>query len=182
MPADQKTKNGIASESNRKRVTLTFGELTDIIVENGVRTEQDLWSLAKRRKVAGDDTLWNRLGDERSVTGLLQKINNAWFPRPEGKTLKTSCAFPLAAFHVPPDVQRWVDTDHKKVTLVLSGPGEIGKTALAAAALMAVCPGYHFISRRDQAKSLIFIAGEGILWDEASLADVDIDACKHWLD
>ena len=58
----------------RKRKLLTFSEMTDAFIEGQVKTEKQAWQLAKARKVAGDDTLYNTLGDAKSVATLVCKV------------------------------------------------------------------------------------------------------------
>lgn len=48
----------------RKRSLLTFSEITDAFVENHVKSAKDAWTLAKARKLAGDDTMFNTLHDK----------------------------------------------------------------------------------------------------------------------
>ncbi len=182
MPRDQQSKNGLANEDSRKRKTLTFSEVTDMVVENQVRSEPQLWALAKKKKMEGDDTLWNRLGDEKCVVTLLKKIIGAWYATSAGRTLKTCCPYPLTSFRVPPAVQEWISESHKSKALILSGLGEIGKTAMASAALVAVAGHFHFISGRDQIKGLVFLNQEGLLWDEACFSDLSVDLCKALID
>jgi len=49
MPKDQQAKNGLTTHSSRKRKMLTFSEVTDIVVEERVRSEPHLWAVAKRK-------------------------------------------------------------------------------------------------------------------------------------
>ena len=49
MPKDQQAKNGLTTHSTRKRKMLTFSEVTDIVVEERVRSEPQLWAVAKRK-------------------------------------------------------------------------------------------------------------------------------------
>ena len=49
----------------RKRKLITFSEITDAFVEADVKTEKDAWMVAKRRKIASDDALYNTLGETR---------------------------------------------------------------------------------------------------------------------
>eukprot|EP00439_Symbiodinium_sp_Y106_P022209 s2435_g2.t1 len=126
----------------------------------------------------GDDTLWNYLGEQRCIVSLLRKINGAWHPTETERTLEAAPKYSLACFSVPSAVPEWVSTTHKSKALILSGRGEVSKTSLAAAALASVCGHYHFISSRDQIKGLIFLNSEGLLWDEACFAELDVDLCK----
>ena len=57
MPMDQQVKNKLVERRQPKRKTMTFGELSDIVIEKDVQTTEDLWAEAKKRKVSGDDTL-----------------------------------------------------------------------------------------------------------------------------
>ena len=62
-----------AAGRGRKRKLMTFSEIMDAFVEAGVKTEKDAWTVAKRRKTAGDDALWNTVGETRCVRGLVAK-------------------------------------------------------------------------------------------------------------
>ena len=62
----------------RKRKLLTFSEISDAFVEGSVKTEKDAWMLAKSRKLAGDDTLWNTLGAAKCTSSLVAKVRQAW--------------------------------------------------------------------------------------------------------
>ena len=70
-------RNGLASGKGRKRAYLTFSELTDVFVENDIKVEQDALRLAKSRKVAGDDTLYNTL-EKHDVAQLVAKVWKHW--------------------------------------------------------------------------------------------------------
>ena len=176
------SQNGLTTQSTRKRKMLTFSEVTDIIVEEQVRSEPQLRAFAKRKNMEADDTLWNYVGEQRCTVSLLSEINKAWHPTETGRTLKGAPKYSLAYFRVPSAVQEWVSTTHKSKALILSGRGEIGKTSVAAAALACICGHYHFISSRDQIKGLIFLNSEGLLWDEACFAELDVDLCKNLVD
>jgi len=52
-------------------------------------------------------------------------------------------------------------------TLVIQGKPGWGKTRLGEAVLMEMCGAYHFITGKDQLKSITFMPGDGLLWDEA---------------
>ena len=71
LAADSKQQNSKATEKKRKR--LTFSELTDVVVENLIRSETDFWRVAKERKVSGDEILWESLGAERNLNSTLVK-------------------------------------------------------------------------------------------------------------
>ena len=124
----------------------------------------------------GDDTLWNHLGELRCIVSLVSKTNKVWHPTQTGRTLQGAPKYSVAYFRVPSAVQEWVSTTHKSKALILSGRGEI------AAALASMCGHHHFISSRDQIKGLILLNSEGLLWDEACFAEIDVDLCKGLVD
>ena len=60
-------RNGVpipGSGRGRRRSLLTFSEITDSFVENNVKSAKEAWQIAKTRKLAGDDTLFNTLHDK----------------------------------------------------------------------------------------------------------------------
>ena len=57
-----------------KRKLMTFSEVSDAFVEASVQTEKEAWVLAKTRKVAGDDTLFNTLGAAPCVGSLVTRV------------------------------------------------------------------------------------------------------------
>ena len=114
----------------RKRSLMTFSEVTDAFVEGGVETEQDAWILAKSRKVAGDDTLFNTLGNAPCVRGLVAKIRNAWHcETAPGGTLCTRPDYALDAFasvaSVDARLADWMSGGWKKMALFLHGRGGV---------------------------------------------------------
>ena len=52
--------------------------MTDAFVEANAQTEKGAWVLAKTRKVAGDDTLFNTLGATPCVGTLVTRVVKAW--------------------------------------------------------------------------------------------------------
>ena len=48
----------------QKRKSITFAELTDIVLSRNIVTQDDLWREAKIRKMDGDESLWNRCGED----------------------------------------------------------------------------------------------------------------------
>jgi DNA replication protein DnaC len=136
-----------------------------------VRAENELWDIARSRFEAGDELLWETLGKDKNVEKTLMKILRGWFQsKASFGTLKTTSEYPLEAFNVPCEVQKWISTGtYKKKTLILCGDGELGKTAMALAIMLSLASAVHFISKEDQAKSLVFLSAEGLIWDEACL-------------
>ena len=110
---DQVTKNqqrgalldidtGSMGKGGRKRKLMTFSELTDVVVEDKIRTEQQWWALAKQRKCSGDDILWNTLGERGfDVDRTLNTIVRAWSEAKSASTLKPSVKFPLTDYTLP---------------------------------------------------------------------------------
>ena len=181
MPRDQRVKNGIMQTKEKKRKSLTFSELTDVVVENGIFSVEDLWQVAKARKMSGDDSLWNRMGEERCMRSTLQKILKGWHGNPTS-TLRCSSKYTTSDFDIPPVAVEWMATGFHTRTLVLAGRGGIGKTSLASALLLQVCKRYHFITRLDELKQIDFVPGTGLLWDEACCSHMQIDEIKNVLD
>ena len=173
----------------RKRTHMTFSELTDAFVEGKVQIEQEAWRLAKMRKVAGDDTLWNTLGAAPCVQTLVTKVRMAWCCEGEIMgTLNVNSEYGLDAFVKPAsvsaDLVTWMERDWKELTLIFSGLGGLGKTEMACAIMMVVAPAgrYHFLNKLDRLKDVTFVPGEGLVADEICLAQRDIDDAKALLD
>ena len=182
MPVDQQVKNGLVPRrAEKKRKSLSFSELTDIVVENKLFSVGELWQEAKARKLKGDDSLWETCGAQRSLQTTLRSIITGWHGDP-ASTLHFSAAYPLASFEIPAEARRWLDGAWRTHTLILSGGGGVGKTSLGAALLLEVCPRYHFITRLDQLKAVEFVHGSGLLWDEACASQMCIDEIKAVLD
>ena len=181
MPMDQQVKNKLVERRQPKRKTMTFGELSDIVIEKDVQTTEDLWAEAKKRKVSGDDTLWNKCGDDKHLSQTLKKILNGWYGDPSS-TLRSTTPYTLDMFYVPKEAQLWLDGAYKHRTLILSGPGGIGKTSLATCLLLAVCKRFHFITRLDELRSIDIGKNAGLLWDEANMRNLDVDQMKAVMD
>ena len=94
--AQMAARNGAPARPGHKRSVLTFSEVTDAFVEGKVETERDAWRLAKSRKLDGDCLLWDTLGKEMSVAGLLIKVWNACNceSAPTGATRSKPDAYP----------------------------------------------------------------------------------------
>ena len=171
----------------RKRKLLTFSEFTDILIEGNTRSEKDAWCLAKERKLAGDDTLWNTLGSFRCVPEQVNKVLRAWACEDMSTgTLVTEPQYKLSGFvgmpFISPLLVQWVKLFTKKKTLILYGEGGTGKTEFACALMHKLCGTFHFINRLDRCKDLFFIPGQGLVADELRLADREIDDAKALLD
>lgn len=175
-----------AKQRGRKRILVTFSEFTDAVIEGKVHSEEELWALARRRKEAGDDTLWNYLGSLKDVQGQLRKALSGW--NHEGmsrsSSLQRTVPFSLERFHVPPLVQEWMDGLYTKKVLILSGVPGFGKTELACAAGLAVSAvkAYHFLNTQDDVKDVVFGAGESLVVDETCFSHLHVDDVKAWLD
>ena len=68
---------------------------------------------------------------------------------------------PIAACEV------WMKKACTTKSLIIEGPPGWGKTRMAEAILIHICGQYHFITKRDEMKNVIFMPGDGLLWDEA---------------
>jgi hypothetical protein len=117
VPKDQITKNSGKSDfvlpegaviqsrqagGDRKRKRLTFSELTDVVVEKKIRSEGEFWKEATQRKMAGDDLMYNTLGEMTAVNKQLSKIIRAWYcSHMTWGTLKHSVDYDLEAFNIP---------------------------------------------------------------------------------
>jgi hypothetical protein len=64
--------------------------------------------------------------------------------------------------------QAWMKKATKTKALIICGPGGWGKTRLAEAICHHLCGRYHFISRPDQTRDMIFMPDEALVWDEVS--------------
>ena len=171
--------------TGRKRRLLTFSEITDAFVEADVKTEQQAFRLAKSRKVAGDDTLWNTLGDARCVLSLVARVRRAWSCETmQTGTLRTKPDYYLGAFvslgSIDVQLVKWVQGDWQKRSLVLSGEAGRGKTELGCALAHAVATAnaYHFVNKIDRIRDVVFSSGEALVIDEACLAERAIDDVK----
>ena len=180
-------RNGVAS--GRKRKLLTFSEVTDVFVEAKVKTARDAWMVAKTRKTAGDEILWNTLGDTRCVSTLVQKVRTAWSCEAMSTgTLQTQVKYgmdkfvPLAA--VSTRLEKWCSGDWKKLALILAGEGDLGKTKFACALVHHVSPAgaFHFVNKVDRLRDVTFSPGEGLVVDEVGLASRSIDDVKGLID
>eukprot|EP00435_Cladocopium_sp_Y103_P021440 s3000_g5.t1 len=181
MPRDQQVKNNLFPRRQVKRKSMTFAELTDIVVSRNIQTQDDLWKEAKARKMDGDDSLWNRCGDDKALQGTLQKILSGWFGNPLS-VFRTSSPYSLSSFTLPKEAEDWVNGAWKERTLILSGGGGIGKTSLAAALLLKVAKQYVFVTRLDQLRGVTFVPDCGFLWDEATMKGLDVDEMKCVMD
>ena len=191
QPPPQLVVRGGGHESRgRKRSLLTFSEITDAFVEGGVVTVQGAWALAKSRKVAGDDTLWNTLGKERSVSALVDKVYEAWHCGESTDTgaLISRPDYGLGAFvpvgTVSDQLVAWVKGGWKEQALILSGASGFGKTEFGCALMHAVSPAkrFHFLNRLDRVRDTTIRTGEGVLIDEICLANRDVDDVKALVD
>ena len=169
----------------RKRKLMTFSEVTDAFVEAGIKTDQQAFKLAKSRKVAGDDALWNTLGDTRCVASLVAKVRKAWSDETmETGTLRTKPDYHLGAFvplgSIDRHLLKWVQGGWRERSLILSGDPGLGKTELgcALAHAAATANAYHFVNKIDRIRDVVFSPGEALVVDEVCLAERLIDDMK----
>ena len=66
--------------------------------------------------------------------------------------------------------------------LDLSGPGGCGKTELGCSILHQLTTRFYFIDKCESLKAATFSSGESLLVDDVTLAQVDVDECKSFLD
>ena len=182
-------RNGQAGMRGRKRKLMTFSEVTDAFVEKHVKTEKEAWEMAKSRKLAGDDTLFNTLGDARCVASLVAKVRRAWdCEAMSSGTLYSQPDFSLSSFKplgsINMALSRWILGEWKTKALILSGDGGLGKTELACAMVHAVATSkaFHFLNKIDRLRDVMFSPGEGLVIDETYLANMHIDDAKGLLD
>lgn len=186
---------GHGAPKDRKRSLLDFSELTDVFVENSVRTPQAAWAIAKRRKQEGDVCLWNTLGAAKDVASLVDKVLQGWHnENQQDVPFFTMADFPLTSFIVPDAVAEWISHGHEELALVISGPPKKGKTELACAAAARVSElmcdrkqqpgvaGYFFLNELDDIKFVKLKTGQVLVVDECSLRDIPSNTCKAWLD
>ena len=186
-PTDPEAKEG------KKRKRLTFDELSHVVLEGvgqgPLKTAKDVQKAAKQMKLDGKVELWNYIGDLKSAADLSALVSKVWrmwgvvghrFFRTAAKhTLETY------SFGQLRKVKAWLDGGYKTEALILSGDGGLGKTSLAEALLMQVCPeGFWFIDDPDDLREL---EGEiesrhGILVDEITLEDYKVNQVKKLLD
>ena len=168
--------------SKHQRKTLTFSEFTDIVVECKIQTEQQLYQVAKNQKKDGHDLLWNFLGQAKDPEQLLARCLRAWHCDKMPPTLlHTEWKYKIEDFDVPPEVWEWFTKYRLTRTLVLSGPGGCGKTALCAA-LMAAHGSFYFLDKLDVVKRCLFQSTTSLLVDDVCLKGLSVDDCKSWLD
>ena len=178
-----------ARGGGRKRKLFTFSEVTDIFVEGQVRTERDAWMLAKTRKLAGDDTLFNTLGTTACVQTLVVRVQRAWCCAEMAPgTLITQPEFTLTDFlplgDIHPELPAWASGGWRTRSMVLSGHGGLGKTELACTLIHTVSAAhsYHFINTMDRVRDIVFGPGEGLVVDETRFLGKDIDDVKGIID
>ena len=178
-----------ANRRGRKRKLLTFSELTDAFVEGRVRTERDAWLLAKDRKLAGDDTLFNTLGGSTCVRSLVARVQQAWHCEHLAVgTLQTQSDFSLQDFRplaeIDPELPAWAQGGWRSRSLVLTGRGGLGKTEFACGLMHHISPAkaYHFLNTPDRLRDIICGPGEGLVVDETRFAAKDIEDVKAIID
>ena len=126
-------------------------------MEANVKSTKDAWLLAKKRKLAGDDLLFNTLGASNDVNSLVAKVILAWNceDMPTG-TVMFHAKFPLHQFisldAIHPELPQWVSEGHLLRALILQGEGGLGKTELACT-IMAIIMQRQRLSFREQAGS-----------------------------
>lgn len=182
-------RSGGSGRSGRKRKLLTFSEVTDAFVEARVRSEREAWVLAKSRKIAGDDALFNTLGPPTCVPSLVAKVRRAWSCEDmETGTLHTKPDYKLCMFirlgSVDAALVQWVQKLWRTHALILCGEGGLGKTELACTLAHAVAKSdsFHFVNKVDRIRDVFFSPGEALVVDEACFATRDIDDAKALID
>ncbi|CAE7354455.1 unnamed protein product [Symbiodinium sp. CCMP2592] len=151
--------------------------------------EKDAWLLAKKRKLAVDDLLFNTLGAWSDVTSLVAKVilTRNCEGMPTG-TLMFHANFALQQFlsldAIDLELPRWVSEGHLSRALVLQGDGGLGKMELACAIMAIICKdkGFHFVNKLDRLRDATFLPHQGLVVDELCLHNRDIDDVKGLLD
>jgi len=182
VQASSKRPEECSKRPTKRRKSLSFSEFTDLVIEAGVETEQQLFQLAKDQKLKGHDLLWNFVGQAIHPERLLARCLRAWNSEKMPPTLlHTTSKFGVADFEIPPGLQEWRDKHRLDRTLVLSGPGNCGKTALCAA-LLAEHGAYYFLDKLDVVKRCLFQSTTSLLVDDVCLRSASVDDAKSWLD
>ena len=175
-----------ARKEPRKRTLLTPAEFADYVTKREIHTERDLWKLAAEVKEMGEPALYNYcFAQTRGVHGSLQKVWKAFAPDAAvfgDVSLVTEVEYPLSCFRVPHEIRQWMETETLLRSLIIQGPGGVGKTAIARAVLKQLCGKFHFIDLLGRVKHLSWLPGDGILFDDISLATLPIDNVKGILD
>ena len=71
--------------------------------------------------MSGDDTLWNKCGDDKHLSQTLKKILNGWYGDPSS-TLRSTTPYTLDMFYVPKEAQLWLDGAYKPTDTRLGRP------------------------------------------------------------
>jgi hypothetical protein len=172
-------RDGGSTATKKQRTLLTFSQLTDVVVENNIETEEQLMELAKAQKKNGNDVLLNTLGKDKSVSHTLDRIRNMWFPE-QAITTVTKPHFPLSSFAIPSQVKAWLGGDKAK-TLILSGDGGTCKTECALAVLATQVKRVHQSNKLEALRGKLR-PGDGFVYDEACLSKLDVDDAKMLCD
>lgn len=177
---------------NKKRRALEWWEVINLVVENKLETEADWWLCAKKyQDEHGENLMFNYFDRVRMQTQGVQKtIDNAWkhhrasmgIPFVSGYPLQTRCKYPLESFMLNNVLKDWMSKEARKKSLILRGPGGIGKTQMAQAMLSAVCGRFFLCDSFEQTNKCSWTGREGILYDDVHMHDRGIDECKGLLD
>lgn len=137
----------------------------------------------------GNVELWNYLGAIKSSNEVVALITKVWrmlgtFSHPMWKTV---VAYPLSAFEYDhlPNVGQWASTLHSSHVLILSGLGGLGKTQLAKALMLHICPaGFWFLDDPDDFRELgdSLQERQGMVVDEVCLATLGCNQIKKMFD
>jgi hypothetical protein len=166
----------------KRRLLMDFSQLTDSVIANNIKTKASWWALAKTEKERGNDVLWNSLGKEKDVGALLQRIREAWTPA-LAATTKVTGQFSLDQFLVPDRVMKWAREEREALTLILSGPGGLGKTSLAVALLQSLQYEVHLSNKIESFRGHICPgANQAIICDEWCCKGYSVDELKMLTD
>ena len=182
-----------STTKSKSRTRLTFDDVSNIIMEGvgsgPIRTVKALESAAASMKRDGNVELWNYLGAMKSSNDVRALVMKVW--RMLGDLshpmFKTAVAYPLSAFDYSnlPNVAEWASTLHASHALILSGLGGKGKTQLAKALMLYVCPqGFWFLDDPDDFRELGDSLDErqGLVVDEVCLATLGCNQVKKMFD
>ena len=181
------------SSRGKKRKSLSFDDVSNVIMEGigegPLCSAKELEAAARHLKSEGNVELWNYLGSFKTVADVRSLVAKVW--RMSGKLnhhlFHSTSRRQLADFdfgHLAL-VREWLEGGWETHTLVLSGDGGLGKTSLAAALVLQVCPsGFWFLDDPDDLREIDgeIQEGQGLVVDEVTLAGLPANQVKKLFD